>query len=256
MRDYPATKEDKEESKKLKAEPWMLKLLKLNPEYVYWGNGEDYMWTKEGSWNSSVSVKSVKELWNLDELNECVNFYFSVNRESKDCEACHGQGLNPETFQLSEDFYDFDHTGKKWCDKITQNEVVALQKAGRLTILVNGKWVKKENLTAEEVNAANKTGGDPEFKHDGINRWILIETRAKRLGIFGHCKECEGLGYIYTKPTATVSLQLWMIHPRKGASRGLLVEEVKEDEIPIVMKWLKEAEKRNSNRFKKIKNYK
>jgi hypothetical protein len=33
--------------------------------------------------------------------------------------------------------------------------------------------------------------------HDGINRCILVETRAKRLGVYGHCEYCDGQGDIF-----------------------------------------------------------
>ncbi len=41
--------------------------------------------------------------------------------------------------------------------------------------------------SAEEVNACVSF-------HDSINRWILIETRAKRLGVYGLCPVCHGKG--------------------------------------------------------------
>lgn len=44
--------------------------------------------------------------------------------------------------------------------------------------------------SAKEVNEWSHTG----FGHDSINQWILIETRAKRLGIYGFCPKCRGKG--------------------------------------------------------------
>lgn len=118
---------------------------------------------------------------------------------------------------------------------------------------VDGKWTKKEGLTAEEVNRANSCGGMfGDFNHDAINRFILIETRAKRLGVYGHCQDCKGDGYIYTEPAAHVNLILWMIHPRKGCSRGIEVSNIQESDIPAITKYLKEAAKRNADRFSSI----
>jgi hypothetical protein len=124
---------------------------------------------------------------------------------------------------------------------LTQDEVDALWKANRLHYFT-------EKPTAEVLNAQYRTGTG----HDCINRTICIETRAKRLGVWGDCPQCEGSGRIYTEPKAKLQLQTWIIHPRKGASRGLLLEEIKEHELPEVFSWLKGAAKRNAERFSKI----
>lgn len=241
MRYYPE-KDDQQELELLHADSWQIELLKKNPSYLGWGNYEDYMWKKGSGWDCAVELKSWSEHWKLDELNELVNFYFEVYRENHKCEHCEGSAYNKATFQLSEDFYDFQNTGRRWCDNITQDEVVALQAQGRL---------EKRSLTAHEVNQANKKAGLGYLNHDGINRWILIETRAKRLGIWGTCEHCYE-GYIYDEPKAKVGLQLWMIHPRKGCSRGVFIKEIKENEVPKVIKYLKKAAERNQERFSKL----
>lgn len=252
MRTYPKDK-DLTEVKDLKAKQWQIDLLKMNPDYVYWGNFEDYMCKDNGGWDSRVNLKSWSERFGLDDLNELVNFYFEVYRPNHDCPYCDGSGMNEATNQISEDFYDFANRGAKWCDNITQDEVEALQEVGRLRVWEDRRWVKKEGLTADEVNAANRTCsvGLHNFAHDAINRWILIETRAKRLGVYGPCKHCEG-GLIYDKPQASVALQLWYLHPRKGCSRGVYIEHIEREEIPSVIEYLKEAAQRNANRFSKL----
>ena len=45
---------------------------------------------------------------------------------SQKCTVCDSTGLNPETKQISDDWYDFGDTGKRWCNNITQHEVDAL----------------------------------------------------------------------------------------------------------------------------------
>jgi hypothetical protein len=111
------------EIEELHAEDWQLELLKLNPEYVFWGPHEDYMWKlndKEAQsagkkygcgWESRIIVFNWREFkngnWELDEYNECVNFYFSVKRSSKNCPICGGNGYHPDAQWVSESFYDF-----------------------------------------------------------------------------------------------------------------------------------------------------
>lgn len=267
MRSAPDDKSDKAELKRMNAEPWMVKLLKKNPRYVFWGPHEDYMAkSKEAGWEAPAFHKTWADFgpWGLDELNELVNFYFQISRDAKNCEACDGGGQNPETTEIANTFYShMNAAGTCWHDKITQDEVEALQKNNRLR--VPGKdakgefmWVKKEGLTAAEVNESNAEGYRPDIKrnmdydHDAINRWILVETRAKRLGVYGKCKECKGHGHIYTAPAAHVSLVLWFIHPRKGCSRGVEIETITEQDLPKVFSYLKEAKKRNSKRFAKV----
>lgn len=273
--------DDRAEIAKLNAEPWMLEYLKLNQGYVHWGPGDDYMSTKGESWSSSqvISGWSTFGPWHLDELNECVNFYFEVERDSKECAACGRSGYNPSTREISETFYDhgdysidFEHmeivgdlaaarrqggaTGRRWCDKITQDEVDALVTAGRLRHWDrNSGWISVPR-TAAEVNEVNSYGRPlgklRHSEHDGINRYILIETRARRLGVYGLCDACHGAGYVYTEPTAHLNVVLWMIHPRKGASRGVRVERLSKADASAAVAWLREAAKRNAGRFAKI----
>ena len=75
MRTYPTDDYDKEHLEDLNAEQWMVDCLKMNPDYPFWGNHEDYMMGGSG-WDKPVELESFDELWTLDELNEVVNFYF------------------------------------------------------------------------------------------------------------------------------------------------------------------------------------
>lgn len=241
MRYYPKEDYEKEELVEMNADSWQIELLKKNPDYNAWGNYEDYMSDGSG-WNAPSECETVDEgLWGLDDLNELVNFYFELYRENKACEHCEQSGQNPETRKIEEDWYDFKRTGRRWCDKITDIEFQALKKEGRT----------RGYNSAEEMNEAERSsrGIGP---HDAINRWICVEARAKHLGVYGKCEHCEGKGYIFTEPKAKVGLQLWMLHPRKGCSRGVYIKEIKEDEVPKVIEYLKKARERNYNRFSKL----
>jgi hypothetical protein len=101
---------------------------------------------------------------------------------------------------------------------------------------------------AEEVNQKERSGS----VHDAINRMLLIKYRAERLGVYGECMVCEGHGYVYTAPTPTLALTLWVLHPRKGASRGVEIASVREDGLPAVRAYLRAAAERNADRFAKI----
>jgi len=129
----------------------------------------------------------------------------------------------------------------EWCDKITQEELDALRERGRVS------FRDEKNFTLEEVNRQNRT---PSIgSHDAINRGILIDARLKRFGIPKMCPDCEGHGHIFTEPQAHLNLILWVIHPRKGASRGVEVKNIKKTDMPKVFKYLREARQRNHDRF-------
>lgn len=279
MRKFPEDILDEKELQKLNAEQWQIDLLKLNPSYVWWGNFEDYMSKDGGGWDSRVNLSSWNEHWELDELNELVNFYFELYRENHECPHCEGSGLNKETKQLADDWYDFNGTGRRWCDKITQDEVEELVRHGRLSDYMptkkwyryeedtnkwfvmdesngweNRKWVESEipeMPKASSVNMGQNQRGM--HSHDAINRWICVEKRAKRLGIYGHCDHCVS-GRIYDEQTAKIALQLWYLLPRKGCSRGVYIKNIEQNEIPEIINYLKVAADRNNNRFSAVLN--
>lgn len=258
MRQYDPTNEDEvKEARELKAEPWMLELLKLNPNYIHWGPHEDYMSGSGSGWNAPGLHEKWDGGFHLDEYNEVVHFYFFVSRANKNCEACDGTGHNPKTKAIADSFYEHSSPdGKSWSDKITQDEVQALVDSNRLFDFTrkwvpNEGWVKDERPVplAEEVNAAERSRRGV---HDAINRWILIETRAKHLGVWGKCRVCEGAGRLFTEDEAKLGLVLWVLHPRKGASRGVEYTHVARDEVRDVIAYLRQAALRNTERFAKV----
>lgn len=281
MRSFdPNSEYDLKEVKDIKAEQWQLDLLDLNPSYRWWGNFEDYMASKKDSgWNSPLEFEKFSEMFHLDELNECVNFYFGVSRKSCACSKCDQTGLNPATKRIDDDWYDFDKTGRKWSNKITDHEVEALVKGGRLHDLMPGNWksyyeeegcwkeldrtltdekgskgvwVKCETPIFPTAQQVNEWASGRGFGHDAINKSICVQARAEREGVYGLCSECEGRGEVFTEPNAKVFLQLWIIHPRKGCSRGVFIHEILQEELPKVKEFLKGAANRNAERFSKL----
>lgn len=114
------------------------------------------------------------------------------------CKYCEGTGLNPASKQVNDDYYDFEHTGRRWKNNITQDEVQALVDRHRLMdfthVWTRGEgWKRRDDgyiPTAEEVNEASHRG----HVHDSINCWILVQVRCERLGVWGTCKICKGKG--------------------------------------------------------------
>lgn len=237
---------DEDEAKRLNAKPWQLALLKANPAYCSWGPHEDYMIQKGDGWHSAKEFATWADFgpWRLDDLNECVNFYFEVTRDSKDCPTCGGNGYHPDAQEVQGTFYEHmcDERGlprsRAWHDKITEDEAQALIAAKRA----------KPGSTAASINAENAPGARG-MGHDAINRMILIEARLARLGLPKDCPHCDGHGYVYTSPAARVGLVLWWLHPRKGCSRGLEIKTIEQADLAAVQQFLKAAAQRNAERF-------
>ena len=134
-----------------------------------------------------------------------------------ECNQCGGSGQNKETKKISDDWYTHSRTDGQegWQYHLEQSEVDALIAKDRLwsftrvpvteeqrevvrkKIEAGGNtWLPKTNgviPTAEEVNQWARTG----FGHDSINQWIAVKCRAKRLGVYGDCRVCDGSGYYY-----------------------------------------------------------
>lgn len=276
MRKYPDlnNKYDVRDLELLKVQEWQLEALKMNPDYPHWGNDEEYMWKNgDSGWDRPIEIEGISNLFTLDDYNELVHFYFFLSRKNHQCPSCEGSNYNKETHQLSEDWYDFKGTGRRWDKKLTEVEIEALVKGGRLSDLMDSwyrfdeetntwmsldqtveyskrEWVPCEAPvmpTPDQVNiwASNGLG------HDAINKMICVKARAKHLGIYGHCDLCED-GYVYDEPAGKLGLQMWILHPRKGASRGVRLSEIKELELPQIVEYLKSAAARNADRFSRL----
>ncbi len=279
MRSVPKDKFDLEEINSLNAESWMVDLLSLNPEYTSWGPQEDYMCGEDSGWRSPVETIGWKSFdLRLNELNEVVNFYFEVQRPSKNCEVCDGDGYHPDAKWVSDSFYKhsspfadnnnalcpfptdlFFHQYNNpelrafceemsihqcWNDRITQEEVDLLVAEDRL------RFISAKEMTAEEINKIQRTDGFN--SHDAINRCILVRHRCEKFGIPVQCDECKGNGYVHISEKAHVNLVLWVLHPRKGASRGWEITHINQEDLPDVFKFLKQAADRNAQRFAKV----
>jgi len=255
MRDYPQTPGDREELAQLNAAPWMVNILKLNPAYTSWGPGECYMTAEtseskgfEGACYFATWADMQADLDEVDTRNIVANFYFQLHRKAANCAACARTGYAPLAREVYRAFYDLEGTGTRWCDAITADETQALVDADR----VNQGDLTLAELTAR-FNAANvRTSPFSEYDHDGINCCILVEARCKRLGYEIRCPVCQGQGFVYVDPAAHLQLVLWLLHPRKGASRGVVVQDIQQEDLPGVYKFLRKAAAQNAKRFAKV----
>lgn len=234
----------------LHVDPWMVDQLRLNPTYVSWGPDEGCMVVNGDGWDSSLGFDS----WPacdlcLNDLNEVVNFYFFLHRATSPCPTCtldgeaQGSGYNPETARLAASFYQSSCPPgvRAWGNQITGDEVRMLLVERRLW-----EWRGQDpERVVDEVNARQSRG----LVHDAINLHLLIEHRAKRLGIYGLCPTCNGVGAAWAEDLGHLGLCLWLLHPRKGASRGVEVKDVRQEDLPAVYAFLHQAAERNAQRF-------
>lgn len=157
---------------------------------------------------------------------------------SIECKRCEGSGENDATRELSRSWYNLGgprHSG--WCYHLEQSEVDALIEKDRLrdftSIFVPGEgWKPRTDahvVTAAEVNDwARKTM----MAHDAINRWICVESRARRLGVWGHCDLCSGKGRYWCDEKYEALSEAWeQIEPPEGD--GFQVWETVSEGAPI-----------------------
>jgi hypothetical protein len=207
---------------------------------------------------------------------EIVGWYFSLARERKECKACDGSGQNPETKRIEDGWYHGERWSENItqdeCDALVEKgrlwDFVRIRTRGQLEFLVEDDELTREqadalwegrdtkhdrvdeatgevtsvlipwrdSVPAEEVNEAcrNKRG----LLHDAINRWICVETRARRLGVYGNCDKCDGQGFIPIDLKGRLELVLWIVNPLTGQSYGFEVENIEEDELDAVHDFL------------------
>lgn len=254
MRHYPEDEWDLEYAEGVPE--WMLEALRVNPDYCNWGVHEDYMMVGDSKgWDSSVAGQAwAKNSWQLDDLNEVVNFYFSVDKNETECPDCE-MGYSPEAQKLFDGCYRHrlhDRSTGYWINDLTQDEVDALWNAGRLGKLQTGR----EDGSKPSIQEVNDMAEPPRglgfrsMGHDAINIGILVRARAKRLGFPDTCTTCDGYHAIRHNPR--LNFTMWVIHPRKGAARGVEFVDITEEELPEVYAYLREAAQRNADRFGKV----
>jgi hypothetical protein len=122
------------------------------------------------------------------------------------CPECKGCKSNANTREVHRSFYDLEKNGGKWHDNITQDELDVLVKCNRYPGQVP---------TLAEINARQAKGGLD--AHDGINRRLLVETRAKRMGVYGPCPRCWGDGRLWPAEWTKIAAEHWQkFDPPRG----------------------------------------
>lgn len=111
MRYYPNFDDpyEAEEVREIKAKPWQVQALRVNPGYMGWGPHEDCMIQKAGhdyGWAGNIVINSWEEFgWMPDNLNVVANFYFHIDRDAKQCDVCGGSGTSLDAQWVTESWY-------------------------------------------------------------------------------------------------------------------------------------------------------
>ena len=250
--------------RELRGRDWMWQCLQMNPEYPYWslakeGHGRNWEDTKYyHGWEDFIGHwKGYIEIYNV-----IPDFYFLLTRESHLCPECQGRGYNKGTEEignqwspweevslLSENGKEYNALAMKY--HLRQSEVDALWDNFPYEESSFHQYFKTKP-TAEEVNRATRDG---KFELNSWHRSICIEQRAKDEGIFGMCPTCQGETVVYALEEGRLDLYLWVLHPRKSVSTGMVVEGIREQDIPSTVEFLKHAEEENRKRFEKVRAY-
>jgi hypothetical protein len=106
----------------------------------------------------------------------------------------------------------------------------------------------------DEVNAEiNSTKTDKKWQgpldlftwNSILHRRRLLEDKPVK------CEHCRGEGYIYFGE-AKLKLALWFIHPKYGASRCVLINEIIKEDLQQVFDYLKRTMEIITERFKAV----
>jgi hypothetical protein len=124
-------------------------------------------------------------------------------------------------------------TESQWGSEVEIHSVDKLWKLDEYNEVVNFYFqVNRKSTTCDACKGKFYNPKTLQLKEE----WLLLTTGQKRNN---QLKEDE------------IDM-LWVIHPRKGASRGVLLTEIKEEELPKVVEYLKDARQRNWDRFAKL----
>ena len=217
---------------------YMKRCLALNNHYTFWGNGQDYMGSNKGQWDSDCELNNFDEMWELDDLNELANYYFRVEKKVRQCDACEGNGLSRRAEEERENIR-YDNRN------LVEEDLDALDKDGWFDLRRYGGRPKsiKEFLTASKYQ---------EFTIDALRIHTILRGRAERGGYDYLCPNCQGNGCLNIDSEYHLALQIWMLHPRKGSSCGILIHNITEKDLPAVYKLLRTAKDRFDSKFDKL----
>lgn len=105
--------------------------------------------------------------------------------------------------------------------------------------------------TEDHMSGAGRAPGwdSPRF----YNGWDVGEVSLDELNevvnfYFESYRDEEGGEYVGDE---MLRLVLWVLHPRKGASRGVAFDNIRESDMLEVLSFLKQAAQRNADRFAK-----
>lgn len=101
----------------------------------------------------------------------------------------------------------------QWCHHLDQDDVQALVDAGRLmdfthTWSEKNRWQRRTDNyvpTAREVNLWSLFG----LGHDGINNWVCVKAKCKRLGVSPTCPCCDGDGDQWPSEETKAAYKAW-----------------------------------------------
>lgn len=228
---------DKDDEKYESLPEYIKKCLAISePFYNGWGNGCDYMRKNNAQWNSDVELDSIDDMWELNELNEVVNFYFRAERKVKECPLCNGCGLSQKSI-IERDNFHYDK------NNLTETDLDALNKDG---------WFRYYGGKPESLSDLLNNKKFNDFNIDSLRLYTILKDRAKLGGYNYTCSECKGEGELPVESEYHLALQLWHIFPRKSASCGVLIHNIKESDLPKVFSLLNTARERFNQKLNRI----
>lgn len=257
---------------------WQLEMLKFNPRRTNWhpmsGNMAE---AKELSKSQSYeNWEAFYKEWYYtpDPSNEFVNFYFEVSNKKNKCENCN-RGFN-QYHKILEDEVTNRIAQKK---DLTEDEMIWLVNHGRIKTKNNlsVKWddelklfklnsgmddiefFTKDQIEYPDLNEINKKiliryehdFGVMPHKSNRITYIDLLNMLIDMRGLNVKCDICNGSGYLYSDEPKLI-LYLWVVHTDYARSRGIEIKEIKQEDVPNVLRFLIKAHDVLVEKFKNV----
>jgi hypothetical protein len=206
--------------------------------YTGWSPDGDYLSGK--GWTATQSYPSFQafcDAWSDgdralalldDDMNLVADFYF----DARLCTACEGGYTADYKAEC-------DRLAREGWGSLTDVDFEAWRAGDAGLALADKVTTRKQWIAALEGRQTFSLVG-------GMTIYEVVCARLAAAGLAVDCPVCKGEG---STDEAGVDLQLWILHPRKGAGRGVTIENIQPEDLDPIRAWLRRSFDKHREHF-------